>query len=74
MACFHAGRAAKVAMIQRGKGRPWLAEQLGISPQRASLIMNSATASQGTLEKMADLFGLSLSEYIKLGEFETEES
>jgi hypothetical protein len=72
MACFHAGRAAKVGMVQRNKGRAWLAEQLKISPQRASLIMNSPNASQGTMEKMADLFGLSLSEYVALGEFDPE--
>jgi len=72
MACFHAGRAAKVAMAQRGKGRRWLAEQLDLSPQRASLIMNGPNASQATMEKMADLFGLSLSEYVALGEFDPE--
>jgi transcriptional regulator with XRE-family HTH domain len=73
MACFNAGRAAKVALAQRSKSRNWLAEQLGVSPQRASLILNSPTASQGTLEKMADLFGLSLSDYVKLGEFEPDQ-
>jgi|AntDeeMetageno51_2_1112566.scaffolds.fasta_scaffold08489_1 plasmid maintenance system antidote protein VapI len=67
---FNAGRAAKVAMAQRGKSRAWLAEQLNVSPQRASGILNNETASMATMVQMADLFGLSLSEYIALGEFE----
>ena len=69
---FHAGRAAKVALAQRGKSRAWLADQLGVSPQRASGVLNNESSSLETMRQMADLFGLKLSEYVVLGEFESK--
>jgi len=70
---FHAGRACKVALAQRNKSRAWLAGELGVSPQMASTLLNRESVSLGTLKKLAGLFGLDLSEYIRLGEFESHQ-
>jgi len=69
---FNAGRAAKVALAQRGRSHRWLAEQLRVTPQRVSSIVGKEQSSQATLVQLADLFGLSLSAYVALGEFEQE--
>jgi len=66
---INVGRATKVALAQRNKSIIWLAQELNTSRQNVSVIANRAGAKSQTIDRLADAFELSASEFIALGEF-----
>lgn len=62
-------KSINLALAQKDKNSLWLAEEIGVSPQRLSAIKNSKSKpNMSTVETVAAAFGLSLSEFIALGE------
>lgn len=62
------GKSLRICRAKTGMTNIDVARHLGISKQRASLIANTQHASTKTVEKLARLFNMSASEFIKLGE------
>lgn len=62
-------KSIKYAMIEQDRTGRWLAEQLGVTPQYISRLQkDGSTPSVKTCERIATAFGLSVSEFIALGE------
>lgn len=58
-----------VALAVHEKDRKWLQDKLNISRQRLQRIISSKHhISTGTLESLAGAFGMSVSEFVALGE------
>lgn len=62
------GRSTRVALAQRNKNNKWLAEKLDCSMAWVGKLKRDAKANSATIEKLAKVFELSESEFIKLGE------
>ena len=62
------GKSTKIALVKQEKSQGWLAEQLGVTRQRATAIANSKEAGASTLERLAKVFNMTVSEFIELGE------
>lgn len=68
---MHVGRSVKVALAKQNRSQQWLADKLGISRTRTSTIANSEDAGSPLLRRLADAFNMSVSEFIALGEDQT---
>ena len=72
------GRSVKVALAQRKKDAKWLAHHLGagddedgnIKTGMAHYHMRTAKQTSRSIEKLAGIFELSVSEFVELGEWE----
>lgn len=62
------GTGIKVALVKSGKSREWLGAQLGVTHQRVTSIINRGTCRLDTLVQIVDVFGISLDEFMVLGE------
>lgn len=62
------GRSAKMALARNNKTVLWLSQQLGVSHNRASTICNTASGNKKSIDRLADLFGMTAAEFIALGE------
>ena len=63
------GKSIKIALIKKGENQKWLGEQLGHNtPQNTSHLVNSKTTKQATIERLAEIFEMPVSEFIALGE------
>lgn len=65
---MNVGKSTKIALVKNDRSQGWLAEQLGVSRQRATAIANSETVGAKILERLAAVFNMSVSEFIALGE------
>ena len=61
-------RSLRRALAKGGRKQKWLAEQIGESEITLSRWANADHLSTGKIEKVAKPFGLSVSEFISLGE------
>ena len=58
-----------VALAQRGYSKKWLAEKLGISQTQVSrLLAEDANLTSKSLRRLAEAFGLTVGQFIALGE------
>ena len=62
------GRSVKIALAQRDKDMGWLSSQLGVGRVRVSAILKSQNVTTKTVVRLADIFGVTASEFIALGE------
>lgn len=62
-------KSIRIALARDNRKQIWLAEQMDVSPAYAGRLVNG-TASPGsrTIEKLAAVFGMPVSEFIALGE------
>lgn len=65
---MNVGKSIKMALVKVDKKQTWLAEQLGISSRQVNKVANAESASGKTIEKMADVFGMKVSDFLALGE------
>lgn len=65
---MNVGKSIKMALVKAGKKQTWLAERLGISSRQVNKVANAESASGKTIEKMADVFGMKVSDFLALGE------
>jgi len=65
---MNVGKSIKMALVKVDKKQTWLAEQLGISSRQVNKVANNESASGKTIEKMAEVFGMKVSDFLALGE------
>lgn len=61
-------KSIKVALAQRDMEQKALAEQLGMSQSSMSQLAAQESCTGATLRKLADAFGMKVSEFVALGE------
>lgn len=66
-------KSIRVALAERDKNMAWLTDQLDVSRARTSKIANAEALNSKSLERLSKIFGLSVSEFIALGEREPRE-
>ena len=62
------GKSVRVALAQRGLKQKDLAEKLGVSTVTACHLANDKECSGSRLRSLADVFDLTVSEFVALGE------
>lgn len=62
------GKSIRVAMAINERNTKWVANGLDASVSWVNMIKNQTGVSQKTLEKLAKLFDMPVSEFIALGE------
>jgi plasmid maintenance system antidote protein VapI len=67
---LNVGKSTKIMLAKTDKNSKWLEEQLGVSRTRVSGLINSADAGSSTINKLAAIFDIPVSEFIALGESE----
>ena len=65
---MNVGKSVRVAMAKRDIKPKQLMEMMGCSRQYVGQLMNEESAGVGTLNKLCEVFGMKLSEFIALGE------
>ena len=65
---INVGKSTKIMLAKTEKNSKWLCEQLGVSRTRVSGIINSPSAGTATINKLAGIFSMPVSEFIALGE------
>lgn len=65
---MNVGKSLKVALAKKGMRQNEFAAQMNLSRQWIGKLANSEKAGMGSVEKLAEAFGMSVSEFIKLGE------
>ena len=60
--------STRKALAGKDKTQKWLALQLGIRESKLSRWVNSAHLSTDKIEMMAEVFGMSVGQFISLGE------
>lgn len=62
------GKSIKIALAQGEKNTAWIAGELKISTARVSAIARAEHHNTATIQSLAGIFGMSVSEFIALGE------
>ena len=63
------GKSIRIALAERNERQTWLAKQMGCSRGYANRLANGVVVPGGkTIEAIADIFGMTVSEFIALGE------
>jgi DNA-binding Xre family transcriptional regulator len=61
-------KSLKLALIQRDMTQKALAAQLGMRETSMSQLASQSSCTGATLQKIADAFGMKVSEFVALGE------
>jgi len=63
------GKSIRLALAEINQRQTWLADQMGVSRAYVNRMANGTTVPGGkTIEAIADIFGMSVSEFVALGE------
>jgi len=62
------GKSIRVAMAMRGLRGNQLAERLQVTAPTVSVMLSRTTCSGHTLQNLASIFGMRVSEFVALGE------
>lgn len=62
------GKSIRVAMAMRGLRGNQLAERLQVTAPTVSVMLSRPTCSGQTLQNLANIFGMKVSEFVALGE------
>jgi len=63
------GRSLRMCLAKEGKSQEWLAEKIETSrPTISNYCANKGNMKASTLQRICDVFGLNVSEFIALGE------
>lgn len=65
---MNVGKSVRVAMAKRDIKAKQLCELMGCSRQYVGQLMNGEQAGVGTINKLAEIFGMKVSEFVALGE------
>lgn len=68
------GRSIKRLLERDGRKQLWLASQVGLSPAYMSVVANSEQCNGSLLQKLADAFDMSVSEFVAVGEVEADDA
>lgn len=67
---MNVGKSIKIALAQREKNTRWLSEAMDVSLPQISNLAKTKHANGSTIDKVAEAFGMTSSEFIALGEKE----
>ena len=62
------GKSMRIAMAMRGLKGIQLAERLQVTGPTVSVMLSRRTCSGQTLQSLANIFGMKVSEFVALGE------
>lgn len=63
------GKSIRLALADINEKQPWLASQMGVTRAYVNRMANGTVVPGGkTIERIADIFGMTVSEFIALGE------
>jgi len=65
---MHIGKSIRMALIKRNRDIDWLAEKMGCSRSNADRMRYSKILGGSTIERLATIFDMKVSEFIELGE------
>lgn len=65
---MNVGKSLKVALAKKGLRQNEFAAKLKVSRQWIGKLANSEKAGMGSVETLASAFGMSVSDFLKLGE------
>lgn len=65
---MHIGKSIKVSLAKAGMSQRQLADKMGLSVRFITTLANRKTANLATVERIATVFGLKVSEFIAIGE------
>lgn len=65
---MHIGKSTKIGQAKTNMNNVELAKALGVNRYRVSGIRSNRTARQDVIERLAEIFGVSVSEFISWGE------
>ncbi len=65
---MHFGQAIKIALIKKGKSQSWLANELSVSRQAISNMVNSESGNTETINRIARALEIKASELIAYSE------
>ena len=65
---MNTGKSIRMCLAKEEMTQKELAEQLNVTPTYASKLCRQKSCGGSMLEKLADVFNLSVSEFIQLGE------
>lgn len=61
-------RSINIALAKEDKDKSWLLEQLGMKQPQLSALIKANKANTATINRIAVVFNMKLSEFIALGE------
>ncbi len=61
-------KSFRIALAKKGSTQADMAAVIGVTPATLSLILNREVIPSTRIQQMADIFGMKVSEFIKLGE------
>ena len=62
------GKSINLELINQGKNKAWLADQLKVTRQYVTVICKSPTCSGKMLDSLCEVFGMKASDFVALGE------
>jgi len=63
------GKSIRLALADRNERQPWLAKEMGVTTAYVNRLANGGAVPGGkNIELIAGVFGMSVSEFIALGE------
>lgn len=63
------GKSIRLALAEKNERQPWLADKMGVTRAYVNRMANGVTVPGGkTIERIAGIFGMTVSEFIALGE------
>lgn len=62
------GKAIRVALAQRDMSQTELATRMGTKGPNISLMISRGSSTTDTIKKMAEVFDMKVSDFLKLGE------
>lgn len=62
------GKSIRVASAMADRDTKWLSRQLEMSVSRVNQLKNQDKVNTSTLERLADVFNMQVSEFVALGE------
>ena len=65
---MNTGKSIEIMLIRKGWSKGELAKKLGVSRTTISTLCGSKTCGGSMLKKLADIFEMSVSEFIAVGE------
>lgn len=69
---MNTGRSIKIQLARHDRSVQWLADQLGLTRPHVSTLIGQKHCSGKVLERLAEIFDMSVSEFVAEGEEETK--
>jgi len=65
---MNVGKSIKIAIVRNDRSTKWLANQMDVSITRVNQMKSQTAVNTSTLERLASVFNMQVSEFVALGE------